>query len=399
MALLPIVLRLLAKLGGCPTKAAVELRTQNFYFGFQVVQVFLVVTLSSAASSAVSKIIEDPTSAPGLLAESIPTASNFYISYFILQGLTFSAGALLQIAGLIVSKILGMFLDNTPRKMYNRWATLSGLGWGTVLPVLTNLCVIGITYGAIAPLVLGFGTIGMFLFYIAFRYNLLYVNDTDIDTKGMIYPRALKQTLVGCYLLIICLIGLFAIGAASDRAATGPMILMIVFLVFTVLYHISLLNAVNPLLKYLPKNLEAVEDEHQALLAQGNGHQAPTAADADTEKANGAPGKKPSRLAKFFAPHKHESYEQLRHLVPHGAFDTDYAPEVERSAYHHPSITSTAPLLWIPRDEAGVSRQEVIHTGRVIPITDDDATMDSKGKIAWNEERGRPPIYEEKVYY
>lgn len=133
----------MARLGGVPTLAAIELRTQNFYFSFQVVQVFLVATIASAASSAVGKILEKPETAATLLAENIPKASNFYISYFIVQGLTFSSGALLQIAGLIVGKILGKFLDNTPRKMYTRWSTLSGLGWGTVFPILTNLTVIG----------------------------------------------------------------------------------------------------------------------------------------------------------------------------------------------------------------------------------------------------------------
>lgn len=133
----------MAKIGGVPTTAAVELRTQNFYFAFQVVQVFLVTTLASAASSVVSDILAKPQEAANLLAENIPRVANFYIAYFILQGLTFSAGALLQIGGLIISKILGKLLDNTPRKMYNRWSSLAGLGWGTVLPVLTNLCVIG----------------------------------------------------------------------------------------------------------------------------------------------------------------------------------------------------------------------------------------------------------------
>ncbi len=51
---------------------------------------------------------------------------------------------------------------------------------------------IAITYGAIAPLVLGFAAIGLYLFYFAYRYNLLYVSNADIDTKGMIYPRALQ---------------------------------------------------------------------------------------------------------------------------------------------------------------------------------------------------------------
>ena len=129
----------MAKFGGVPTSPAVELRTQHFYFWFQVVQVFLVATTSSAASSSVSAIIKNPQKAPDLLARKIPKASNFYIAYIILQGLTFSAGALLQITGLI----LGKLLDNTPRKMYKRWSSLAGLGWGTVLPILSNLCVIG----------------------------------------------------------------------------------------------------------------------------------------------------------------------------------------------------------------------------------------------------------------
>lgn len=146
MALLPIILRLMAKIGGAPTLSAVELRTQNFYFGFQVVQVFLITTLTSAASASVTSILCKPMDAPNLLATNIPKASNFYISYFVLQGLTISSGALLGIAGLILFRLLGKFLDTTPRKMYKRWSTLSALGWGTVFPVYTNLTVIGIFF-------------------------------------------------------------------------------------------------------------------------------------------------------------------------------------------------------------------------------------------------------------
>lgn len=47
MALVPIICGLLAKLAGEPTLSAVELRTQSWYFGFQVVQVFLVTTFAS----------------------------------------------------------------------------------------------------------------------------------------------------------------------------------------------------------------------------------------------------------------------------------------------------------------------------------------------------------------
>ena len=143
MALVPIFLRIMAKVAGAPSLGAVELKVQNYYFAFQVIQVFLVTTLTSAASASVSKIICEPTQAPTLLAKNLPKASNFYISYFVLQGLTISSARLLSIAGLIIFRLLHKFLDRTPRKMYNRWSDLGDLGWGTVFPVFTNLAVIG----------------------------------------------------------------------------------------------------------------------------------------------------------------------------------------------------------------------------------------------------------------
>ena len=143
MALLPIILRKMSKVGGCPSLAAVELRTQNFYFLFQVIQVFLITTVTSSAAASFQKVFDKPADAPTLLATSLPKASNFYISYFVLQGLTISSGAVVQIIGVILFKILGKFLDTTPRKMFKRWSNLSGLGWGTVFPIYTNLTVIG----------------------------------------------------------------------------------------------------------------------------------------------------------------------------------------------------------------------------------------------------------------
>jgi hypothetical protein len=143
MSLLPIILRMMAKFSGCPSRSAVELRTQGFYFWFQVIQVFLITTATSSAAASFQGIFKHPAQAPNLLATDLPKASNFYISYFVLQGLTISSVALVQIVGVILFKLLGKFLDTTPRKMYKRWSTLSGLGWGTVLPIYTNLTVIG----------------------------------------------------------------------------------------------------------------------------------------------------------------------------------------------------------------------------------------------------------------
>lgn len=391
----------MAKISGCPSLSAVELRVQNSYFLFQVVQVFLVTTFSSAASTVVPKIIDSPTSAPTLLAENVPKASNFYISFMILQGLSISSSSLLQIAGVILYRLLGAILDNTPRKQFNRWASLSGLGWGTVFPVYTNIAVIALTYSMIAPLVMAFATIGLGLLYFAYRYNFLFVYNVSIDTKGLVYPRALYQTLTGVYLGEICLIGLFGI-----KKAFGPMILQIIFLVFTILFHMTLSSAIAPLLTFLPKNLQ-VEEEQLLTLEHGDSQDSTgkpqsnaVAVDDDAPLTIEKPqSPNPSFLQRFLKPDTYESYAELRKRLPlQDAPDVTYAPETERDAYYHPAVKAGLDPIWVPRDEGGVSRQEVEHTGRVHPIEDVGAVVDEKGKVR-REEFAHPPGWEEKPVF
>lgn len=121
----------------------VELFTQNAYFAFQVVQVFLVTTLGSTASSAGAQIAADPEKVLTFLANSIPQVSNFYLSYFIVQGLTIASSVVSQVVGFIIFNVFYRFLTGTPRSKYNKWTNLSAISWGNILPVMTNMAVIG----------------------------------------------------------------------------------------------------------------------------------------------------------------------------------------------------------------------------------------------------------------
>lgn len=132
-----------AKLSGEPSLTRVELFTQNAYFAFQVIQVFLITTLTSAATSVGYQIFQHPEEATSLLAENLPKASNFYISYFIVQGLGIASSLLSQVVGFIIFNVLYKFLSGTPRALYTKWANLSAISWGSVMPVYTNIAVIG----------------------------------------------------------------------------------------------------------------------------------------------------------------------------------------------------------------------------------------------------------------
>lgn len=210
MALVPVIIKKVGKVSGCITVQQVEGYCQAWFYAFQVVHVFFVVTVTSAAASSVTSIIEDPTSALSLLGERIPPASNFYISYFCLQGLTISAGVLVQIVALILAQFLGKLLDSTPRAKWNRYSTLKQPGWSVIYPQYQLLGSIGIIYSIIAPLVMGFACITFVLIYISYMYVLIYVFKPNVhDARGRNYPRALLQLFVGIYLAEICLIALF----------------------------------------------------------------------------------------------------------------------------------------------------------------------------------------------
>lgn len=422
MSLVPVIMRLCGRLSGLTTLSEIELFTQNSYFVFQIVQVFLIRTLTDAASSAIPQIATDPSQVFNILSSALPTTANFYISYFILQGLGLASGVLTQVVGMFVFRLLYKYLTGTPRSMYTKWTTLSAILWGSLLPVYSSIIVISITYSVIAPLMLFWSSLGMGLIYLAYRYNLLYVSDTAVDTRGLIYPRALKQLFTGIYLGEICMVGLFAVSKA-----VGPAVLMALFLVFTILFQITISSIFNPLLYGISRSLaaeelayregtagtQAIDEKHAGASNGTNGHEANEAGVSNgasnghetngktaTTAASSDKIKFTDRVARYFKPWQYADYHHLRQLVPDDAgVEFNYNATNVAQAYWPPSVTKPTPTLWLPEDKAGVSKEEIAHTSRVINITDEGATLNEKNKVEWDEEGSRPPIYTEKVMF
>lgn len=304
MMLVPPFLRAVARHSGEPTVTKRELRVQNYYFAFQIIQVFLVTTLASAATSSVTEVIDDPSSAQHLLATDLPKASNFYITYFILFGLSAAGGALAKVVSVVLFVLLSKLLDNTPRKKWTRLNVVGGVGWGIVFPVYTNLACIALVYSIIAPLVMLFAFCAFGLLYMAFAYNFLYCNDNKgIDTTGLIYQRALWQTFTGIYLLEVCLLGIFGI-----KAATPQIVLEAITIGVTALFQIYLQHKYQNRILFLDtKGYNSDENDGEPLTSKD-----------ESDKSN------------------------------------DY--------YHHPSVTAKMPIVWVPTDQIGISEEEVTAT-------------------------------------
>ena len=269
LILVPIIFRLLVKQQGVPTGNSKELGVQKWYFAFLFIQVFLVVTISGGLTQFISAIATNPTRIVQTLAESLPSAANYFFSYLMVQALSISASNLLQVAALAMWFLLGPIMDSTARAKWQRQTTLARVQWGSFFPPFTNFAVIGIIYSVIAPLILVFMLIIFSLFWLVYRYNVLYVYQFRNDTGGLLFPTAVNQLFIGIYVMELCLVGYFFISTDEDGTVVcAPQAgIMIVCFAFTVLFQWLLNSAFKPLFQYLPITLEdeaVIRDEEFA---------------------------------------------------------------------------------------------------------------------------------------
>lgn len=249
---LPITLERLILEQGVQTDTSAELLLQDYYFGFLFLQLFLVVSVSSSVAAVLGGLGQDFQSLAALIAQNLPKAGNYFFSYMLLQGLSVSAAALLQLTRLLNSLIAPLW-DKTARQKWERLREPE-MKWGTLFPVYTNLAAIGLIYSIVSPLILLFNIATFGLFLAVQQYNVLNVSRSNTDTGGLIYPKAINQLFTGLYVMELYLVGLFILVRDEQNrpACIGQGVIMVLVLCFTLVYQRLLTHAYGPLFQRLP---------------------------------------------------------------------------------------------------------------------------------------------------
>jgi hypothetical protein len=134
------VLEYLVRKQGISTRSNIDLKIQDFYFYFLLVQTTLVVSLSAGFATIADKV--EMGSIAATLATNLPKASNYFISHILVQGLSISANSLLRIDRLTENYLLAPIFDKTVTQMTMRQRDRD-IEWGTFVPFYTNLTCIG----------------------------------------------------------------------------------------------------------------------------------------------------------------------------------------------------------------------------------------------------------------
>ncbi|TIA97948.1 hypothetical protein E3P94_02719 [Wallemia ichthyophaga] len=426
-ALVPILFRLLSKFEGIPRSTAVELSLMHRYFLFLVFNGFLITTLSSGIISSLRQLTTaDVTTYPQILANNLPGASIYFITYVTLQGLSGSSGALLQIGGLVVFYIKSWFLGSTPRSRWMIFNAMPGVAWGTLFPPMSLLVVITIAYSIIAPILNGFGAVAFMLFYFTYKYNFLYVYDIKpvSDTGGLFFPKAIQHIFTGMYISQICLAALFFLSKYDGRQVGIPEgVIMVVLIVITIGFHIMINSSYQPLCEALPLTLASKtwgqQSDEQPLLS---GHNTVDSSNEIRESSDGSMplselgksmGKTPldEKKEKLGAieegegeskgdkgskhrAHEDQDEDRTRHEDEEEASTPPPPFSEQEVSFTHPSMCHPQQIVWTAKDEYGISDEVVEKCTRDnVNATNERAWINSneKGKLGKIETRGWPP--------
>jgi hypothetical protein len=247
-----------------------------------------------------------------------------------------------------------------------------------------------------------FNIITFGLFWFVYRYNTLYVTRFRLDTGGLFFPKAINQLFTGIYVMELCLIGLFFLERDSNGvvACKGQGICMIVVLILTGGYQIFLDEVISPLIRYLPTTLgkDAVPLDNGSIGAQST-RQSMTEGDYEQRRVNEREGKGWDPVSRS---HDEENqnppigctlfagiHDELKDL------EDEERNELVQRAFLHEALRAKRPVIWIPRDDLGVSDDEVGHTqafSKYVSISNKHQYLDEKCSTIFD---GNPPDFSE----
>lgn len=311
------VFRFLVYFKGELAEREIELRLQQWYFGFLFVHQFLVFTILSSIFVIFKQIIDQPTSIPALLATNLPKLATFFILYFMLRAIAFCGSNFLRLDQLLFHYTIYKWIDKTPRQKFRRMTRLPSINWGTQYPVYSLYASIGLAFCIISPVILCFLCLILLLVLVYYKYALRYMYSlhNHRETHGKFYPIALLQLYAGIYCLEGCLSGIFLL--SRDDQGNFPMKwqgwCMIIVTIVTILGHIAIYNRFYPYFEYMP------------ILSTD-----------------------PLIPPKLSLPPPEMLHHQLM--------------------YMHPSFRFEKPKLWLPKDPYGISERQIQEVERKLNI-------------------------------
>eukprot|EP00930_Biecheleria_cincta_P077439 TRINITY_DN64736_c0_g1_i1.p1 TRINITY_DN64736_c0_g1~~TRINITY_DN64736_c0_g1_i1.p1 ORF type:complete len:807 (-),score=129.69 TRINITY_DN64736_c0_g1_i1:205-2625(-) len=198
-----------------------QLKLQGWYFWFQIVFVLLITAVGSSFVEVAKQVMDRPSALFSLLADTLPSATHFYLNFIVAQWVTHSLNLLryMNLAKYIMARLA--YFDDRQAKEMSEPEDQDYFGIGSRSARWTTNMVIGLVFCSLSPLISVVVCINFLLSRLIYGYLLVYAETTKVDLGGVFFVRKLKHLQHGVIIYIILMAGVLLKGAATD----GPAIL------------------------------------------------------------------------------------------------------------------------------------------------------------------------------
>lgn len=187
-------------------EAWVQQKIQVWYFYFQVLFVLLVTAIGSSLIDTTKEIAEDPFSVFSLLAETLPLATHFYLSYLPLQWAGHAQNLL---------RLVNLFKFQALRVVYGKAAASQkcepedqdyyGIGsrsarFAFMLTMTLSLC-------SLSPVIVLLGFVNFWMCRTVYGYLCVFSESKKADLGGVFFVAQLRHVQQGLFIYIILMTG------------------------------------------------------------------------------------------------------------------------------------------------------------------------------------------------
>lgn len=224
LALLPAICHFFASLHGFSSAGQVAATAYTNLYTFNLITVFLGVSIASSLLSSVYVIINDPPKIISMLASGLATTSTFFITFLMLQFVLLVNKELVRLV-----PTLTLFAKRRAKLVGDDEAPDEPVKFPVIWVNLMLAMTIGTCYANIAPLTTVFAFGYILVGYVLYRRNLLYCYTHKGESRGQFFPRGVSTL---CLVLGIAQLLLAAVHASKSSWITFGFIVPLIYVTY-----------------------------------------------------------------------------------------------------------------------------------------------------------------------
>lgn len=231
MSFLPTILMKI--FNGCfrlKANAWAQLRLQVWYFWFLVVFVLLITAIGASLLSRIMYLVKHPTAVSGILADSLPTATHFYLNYVVMQWVVHAMN-LTRYIQLIKFFIYRATLGEQRAVELAEPEDQEYYGVGARSARWSLDIVLALVFCSITPLITLVTFVNFLITRVVYGYLIVFAETRKHDLGGPFFVEQMKSVQFAVLLYILLMMGVFARRAATwlPVAVAGVALLRVLY--------------------------------------------------------------------------------------------------------------------------------------------------------------------------